>query len=110
MEVKWYPKGLVPIDRNVEIVKRLAAWRRTFELEAEGGMQTVEVNAALFLSDICMALGLNEADQRKVLGKSASTYAMAFTNATVMLVAEAEPRSAKQPPVPAIGRIAGQRP
>ncbi len=63
--------------KGVEYFSLTAALKH-FRQEVEKGtgaqIQTIEVNAALFLDDVCKFVGLSDEKRRDVLGKSASVF------------------------------------
>jgi hypothetical protein len=61
------------------VATRLGDLRREFE-QIEDWPQ-MEVDAALFLSDVCQVLGLSESDRRAVLGAQAAAYVDATESA-----------------------------
>jgi hypothetical protein len=56
----------------------LTACLKHFRQEVEKGtgaqIQTIEINAALLLSDVCTFIGLSDEKRREVLGKSAAAF------------------------------------
>ncbi len=52
----------------------LKHFRQTVEKESGAQIQTLEMNLALVLSDICRWIGLSDERRAEVLGKSANTF------------------------------------
>lgn len=52
----------------------LADFRKYIEKDADAPIQTIDVNAALFLHDLCKFLNLGEPQRQRVLGKSAKVF------------------------------------
>jgi hypothetical protein len=62
------------------MTKCLKHFRETVEKEAGTPIQTLDMNLALILSDICRWVGLSEEKRREVLGKSAATFVSSVEN------------------------------
>jgi hypothetical protein len=73
----------------------LREFRQQLECEAGAQVHTVELNAALLLSDLCEFLGLDAGNQVKVLGALSWTFTHQFKGHTVTLS-----KPAKVPPSP----------
>lgn len=54
-----------------DVTKCLADFRRTVEREYGGEIQRLEVNAALFLDDVAVFMGLSVKQRLEMLGKPA---------------------------------------
>jgi hypothetical protein len=73
----------------VGMAARLGDLRREFEQDGDWP-ETMEVNAALFLSDVCRVLGLSDAERRKVLGVDAAAYVATEEDARPICYVEEE--------------------
>ncbi len=68
-----YPQHI----RGVEYFSLTAAlkhFRQHVEQSTGTPIQNIEINAALFLDDVCKFVGLSDEKRRDVLGKSASVF------------------------------------
>ena len=81
-------KHLSPQKQAVEFIsltQELTRFRQQLEAEAGEPIQQVEVNAALFLSDLCQFLQLGASQQQLVLGETAAEYTQSVAETQVRL-------------------------
>ncbi len=69
----------------ISLTQELARFRLHLEAEADEPIQQMEVNAALFLSDLCQFLQLGAPQQQQILGEAATEYAQSISETLVRL-------------------------
>ena len=69
-EVPHHVKGL----EYFSLTACLKHFRQTVERDTGAPIQTLEVNAALFLDDVAKFVGLSDEKRRELLGKSAASF------------------------------------
>ena len=72
--------NLLPLERWVRGIEYatmsglLADFRQNLECDSGQPIESMELNAALVLHDLCQFLGLGEEQRQKVLGRKATVY------------------------------------
>jgi hypothetical protein len=80
-----YPRFIEGIEyKNMSVL--LADFRRYFEHEAGGPIETLDLNGALWLYDLCNFLGLGDEQRKRVLGKTALAHVESFIETRVSMV------------------------
>ena len=74
--------------KNLEVIsltQELTRFRKLLEAEAGEPIQDIEISAALFLSDLCVFLGLGKLQHDQILGWEALDFLTAVITAPITL-------------------------
>ncbi len=77
-----YPQHIKGVE-YFSMTKCLKHFRETVEKETGAPIQTIEMNLALILSDICRWVGLSEERRAEVLGKSATAFVASIESESI---------------------------
>jgi hypothetical protein len=79
-----YPQHIKGVE-YFSLTAALKHFRQQIETGTGAPIQSIEINAALLLADVCTFIGLSDERRREVLGKSAAAFVSSVEDEPVRL-------------------------